>query len=290
MNNPGICRLSVVPVRSEASDGAEICTQLLFGEMVDVLGVEKSWAHIRCEWDGMEGWMDVKQLKFISAEESGMYKARYACAYSLVSEAAHPTHFLPLTMGATLPLYDGINLRLGDEAYSYSGQAIEAGSRAATGDWILKIAQRYLYAPYLWGGRSPFGIDCSGFTQVVYKMVGLKIKRNASEQVEEGEEVGFIEETQAGDLAFFENDKGKVIHVGIVMGENQIIHASGRVRIDRLDHFGIFNEERNLYSHQLRVVKRFIDKALAPVGWVVGGESKVVDEKVGETALQFKLF
>jgi gamma-D-glutamyl-L-lysine dipeptidyl-peptidase len=123
---------------------------------------------------------------------------------------------------------------------------------------ILKLARRYLYAPYLWGGRSPFGIDCSGFTQVVFMMAGLKLKRDASQQVGQGEGVDFAEQAQAADLAFFDNDKGNIVHVGIVMNNNHIIHAAGQVRIDRLDHFGIFNETLGKYTHKLRLIKRFL--------------------------------
>jgi gamma-D-glutamyl-L-lysine dipeptidyl-peptidase len=254
-----ICHLSVVPIRSESSDASEIVSQLLFGELVEVLKVEKKlWAKVRCQADGYEGWMDVRQIFKITAEEAMNYKSKFSTAYEFVHEVVNGNHFIPITMGASLPFFDGINLRIADKHYTYSGKAIGFGAIEPTADWIMKVAKKYLYAPYLWGGRTPFGIDCSGFTQVVYKIVGIQLLRDASQQATQGREIGFVEEAQSGDLAFFENDKNKITHVGIVLPENKIIHASGQVRIDNLDHQGIFNQERNIYTHKLRIIKRFI--------------------------------
>jgi cell wall-associated NlpC family hydrolase len=116
----------------------------------------------------------------------------------------------------------------------------------------------YLNAPYLWGGVTPFGIDCSGFTQMVYKLNGYKLKRDASQQATQGEALSFIEESEAGDLAFFDNEEGKIIHVGIIMSDNYIIHASGKVRIDRIDHLGIYNVDTERHTHKLRVIKKIV--------------------------------
>jgi hypothetical protein len=262
MKNPAICQLSVVPVRAAASDKEEIVTQLLFGELVDVIEIpnspKKNWCQIRCDWDGYEGWMDIRQLRFISAEEVQNYHQHHAFCLDLTSILTNNDHFLPITLGATLPSFDGMNVHLGTKHYAFNGQAINNGHIAPTPEFIIRLARRYLYAPYLWGGRSPFGIDCSGFTQIVFRMAGIRLRRDASQQAEQGRVVDFIEQAQAADLAFFENDKGRVTHVGIVLANNQIIHAAGQVRIDRLDHFGIYNEERGIYSHKLRVIKRFL--------------------------------
>ena len=115
---------------------------------------------------------------------------------------------------------------------------------------------RYLNAPYLWGGRSPFGIDCSGFTQLVFKFAGIKLQRDAYQQGGQGSIINFIEEVQPGDLAFFSNDEGAIIHVGIMLKDNRIIHSSGKVRIDKIDHFGIYNAETKKHSHLLKLIKR----------------------------------
>ena len=268
MKNPAICQLSVVPVRAAASDKEEIVTQLLFGELVDVIellrGVKKNWCQIRCDWDGYEGWMDVRQLRFITVEEAEKCRQNHAFCLDLTAVLTNNDHFLPITLGATLPQYDGMNMHLGSKHYAFNGQAIHNGHVTPTPEFIVRLARRYLYAPYLWGGRSPFGIDCSGFTQTVFRMTGIRLRRDASQQTEQGRLVDFIELAQPADLAFFENDKGRIVHVGIVLQNNQIIHAAGQVRIDKLDHFGIFNEERGIYTHKLRVIKRFLPD-LAPL-------------------------
>ena len=117
----------------------------------------------------------------------------------------------------------------------------------------------YLNAPYLWGGKTPFGIDCSGFTQMVYKLNGFALPRDAYQQAEIGETLSFVEEAEPGDLAFFDDDEGNIIHVGMVLEQGTIIHASGKVRIDALDHQGIYNKELKNYSHKLRLIKKIID-------------------------------
>ena len=123
---------------------------------------------------------------------------------------------------------------------------------------MIDQALKYFNAPYLWGGRSPLGIDCSGLTQIIYKMAGYAIPRDAGQQVHCGKALSFIEETKPGDLAFFDNDEGRIIHVGIIWEKNKIIHASGKVRIDNVDQFGIYNLETKRYTHQMRVMKRII--------------------------------
>ncbi len=256
-----VCQLSVVPVRANPSDAEEIVTQLLFGELVEILEAskaKKNWCKIRCDYDGYEGWMDIRQLRRVGEMDAEMYRKNHAFCLDLTATLTNNSHFLPITMGAMLPMFDGINLQLGDKHYAFNGQAVQNNVLTPTPELIIKFARRYLFAPYLWGGKSPFGIDCSGFTQTVFRMVGLRLRRDASQQVEQGRLVDFVDQTQAADLAFFENDKGKIVHVGIVLEGNQIIHAAGQVRIDRLDHQGIYNEERNHYSHKLRLIKRFL--------------------------------
>lgn len=254
-----ISHLSVIPVRSNSNDKSEQVTQLLFGEVVEILEMKgKSWAKVRCQWDNYIGWVDARQIKPITLSEFKSYKNKYAYCLDLMSPINGDNHILPITIGAQLPNFDGLRMTLGDSFYTFSGQAVFPKELEPNVDMVLKIARKYLYAPFQWGGRSPFGIDASGLTQMVFKMVGISLHREPNQQVYQGDSVDFVEEAKPGDLAFFENRRGNISHVGIMFPEGKIIHAAGQVRIDKIDHFGIFNEEQNKYSHKLRIVKRFL--------------------------------
>ena len=139
--------------------------------------------------------------------------------------------------------------------HSYSGPSFKGKNKKAK---LLEIASLYLNAPYLWGGKTPFGIDCSGFTQLVYKLCGYSLLRDARDQATQGEVLSFIEESEPGDLAFFDNEEGSIVHVGIIMNDYNIIHAHGKVRIDTLDHSGIYNNDLNKHTHSLRYIKKII--------------------------------
>jgi gamma-D-glutamyl-L-lysine dipeptidyl-peptidase len=258
-----ISPISIIPVRAQPSERSEMVTQILFGELVEVLNTNKKlqslhpgWSHVRCDWDGYLGWVTTKQLQFLQLQKPDFQNIAFN--YEIMQAAMNSDYSIPITIGATLPDYDGLSFEIGEKKFTFSGQVIDAQNTKANADLLLKIARRFLYAPYLWGGRSPFGIDCSGLVQVCYKMLGIALPRDAYQQAEIGETIDFIEYTQQGDLAYFVNDSNKITHVGIIIANNQIIHASGRVRIDVLDHQGIFNTETQTYSHRLRFVKRIL--------------------------------
>ncbi len=252
------CQVSIAPLRSHPAEKSEMVSQLLFGETVEIDDERDNWRHVVCSWDDTSGWMDGKQLRRLTASEYDAYREELAINLSLVEGLMANDHFLPLTLGAVLPLFDGLRCRLGDQSYQFSGMTANPMQTPRTGDWIAKVARRYLHAPYLWGGRSPFGIDGSGLVQMVFKTTGIRVLREAHQQVSQGRPVDFMEQCQTGDLAFFDHGRGEINHVGIIMPDCHVIHASGQVRIDKLDHFGIFNRHQGRYTHQLRIVKRLL--------------------------------
>jgi uncharacterized protein YgiM (DUF1202 family) len=251
----GICNLAIVPVRSEPSDRSEIVTQLLFGEHIEILERQNQWARIKIQFDDYEGWVDSKQYQVISeANYNQLSKEAIILNADLIDYISAPDNLLlPIPLGASLSFLN--NSEINTSNFDFEGTKI-SGIKPKSA--LITTAFMYLNAPYLWGGKTPFGIDCSGFTQMVYKLNGYKIHRDASQQALDGEPLSFIEESEAGDLAFFDNDEGNIIHVGIIMENNYIIHASGKVRIDRLDHLGIYNPELNKHTHKLRVIKKII--------------------------------
>ena len=256
----GICNLSVVPCRAEASDRSEMLTQLLFGERFKILEEIPSWTKIKIAYDDYECWIGSKQFLRISGSVfMDLEKSKTVNSFELVQVVSSSTtsQIIPILLGSTLPGFNGKTFSIEKSYFTYDGFTNEnavPNSRNA----IIENAFLYLNAPYLWGGRNPFGIDCSGFTQMVFKLNGVKLKRDAIQQAEAGETLSFLEEAQEGDLAFFDNEEGRIIHVGIILNESKIIHASGKVRIDSLDHEGIFNSETQKYSHRLRIIKRIL--------------------------------
>ena len=250
-----ICNLSIIPLRAESSDKSEIVSQILFGEHFEILEQQKQWSKIRLAFDGYEGWIDTKQYQIISEESFNTLNKEVLILNSdLVECITTPTNnLIPITLGASLSFLN--HSEINNENYIFEGLKISGIKEKSS---IINTALMYLNAPYFWGGKTPFGIDCSGFTQMVYKLNGYKLLRDASQQANQGEVLSFIEESEPGDLAFFDNEEGKIIHVGIILENNYIIHASGKVRIDRLDHLGIYNADANRHTHRLRVIKKVI--------------------------------
>jgi cell wall-associated NlpC family hydrolase len=257
----GICNQSIVPCRAEASHRSEMVTQLLFGESFTILEETEEWAHILTAYDEYDCWVSNKQYQPIKEDT---FKKLQSDAQPLSAEPVQliqdkkANHFFPIVAGSTLPFLTDKIIFLENYLYEFSGESILPDTQHISRTKIISTAHLYLDSPYLWGGRSFFGIDCSGFTQIVFKLNGFKLPRDASQQALLGLPLSFIEEAQAGDLAFFDNEEGKITHVGIVLDDNKIIHASGKVRVDKLDHYGIFNLDTKKYSHHLRVIKRVL--------------------------------
>jgi gamma-D-glutamyl-L-lysine dipeptidyl-peptidase len=249
----GICNLAIVPLRFEPSDRSEMVSQVLFGDCFEILEHDKQWIKIKLNFDQYQGWIDSKQQEAITEIDfKTLTKIKPSYCADLVAYASLHTQLMPIPFGASLTHF---LLNENELKFSFDGKKI-SGKKAKK--QLIATAHLYLNAPYLWGGKTPFGIDCSGFTQMVYKLNGYKIDRDASQQANQGQALSFIEESEPGDLAFFDNEEGKITHVGIMMDNNYIIHASGKVRIDRIDHLGIFNAETNRHTHKLRVIKKII--------------------------------
>lgn len=248
--------LSVVPMRAETSDKAEIVTQLIFGECYEVVGREGNWLQLQLAADGYRGWIDQKQHTPVSGEYYREWCATmHPRALDLLQIISDAVSRIPVGLGCYLPFFDGMSIRVNEQTYQYHGRASNPGAECSPAQ-LVKVALSFLKAPYLWGGKSVFGIDCSGFTQLVFGICGHQLPRDAYQQVSSGEEVHFVAQAQPGDLAYFSNAEGHITHVGIVLEGQQIIHAHGEIRIDTLDHNGIYNAERKRYSHNLRVIKR----------------------------------
>jgi gamma-D-glutamyl-L-lysine dipeptidyl-peptidase len=251
----GICNLGIVPIRSEASDRSEMVSQLLFGDTFKIIETTPKWTKILTAFDTYEGWIDNKQFQEISENQYQILEnTENILNGELIDFISYETNqLMPIPLGSSLNFLD-MN-EINSSNFQFEGKK-ECGIKPK--DNLLKTAFLYLNAPYLWGGKTPFGIDCSGFTQMVYKINGYALFRDASQQAKQGEALSFIEESEPGDLAFFDNDEGNIIHVGIMMENNYIIHASGKVRIDRIDHLGIYNVDTGRHTHKLRVIKKVI--------------------------------
>lgn len=244
----GICNLSIVAVRIVDSDKSEMINQLIYGDIIEILEEKEKWVKIKSVFDDYIGWIDKKQYFKIDDNITVDLK-NPVYSIDLVEFIENNNNEL-----VTIPIGSDIsNISL--MKHKFEGKTISGKNNRNS---IVNTALLFLNSPYLWGGKTPFGIDCSGFTQMVYKINGYKLSRDAKDQANQGETLSFIEESEAGDLAFFNNDQGDIIHVGIILQNNHIIHASGKVRIDRIDHSGIYNNDLNKHTHSLRYIKKII--------------------------------
>ncbi len=254
-----ICILPLVPVREKPSDRSQMINQLLFGDVVAIKDQYKSWLFAETLHDGYAGWVDEKQVTpFVDTYFAQLEEETPVFLNTEFTRATGPNgENLVLTLGSRLPLFRNNRFMLGEKEYQLPENiSVLTGKQPAKK--ITETARKYLGSSFLWGGRSFFGTDCSGFTQIVFRMCGYPLQRDASQQAEHGTLVNFVEEARQGDLAFFENEEGSIIHVGILLDNQEIIHSSGQVRTDTVDHEGIFRTDLKKYTHKLRFIKRIL--------------------------------
>lgn len=232
--NKGICTVSVAAIRAEQSHQSEMTSQLLYGETVEILQTKGKFIKVKMHFDGYEGWIDSQQIVEISDDYFDERKTQ------LVSNTVQMYN---TSQG---PILLSMGSEVNSEKISPTFLSLEN---------ISETAKQFLNVPYLWSGRSFFGIDCSGFVQLIYKAHGISLPREAQQQSGVGEVLSFVEESKPGDLAFFEDEEGRICHVGMMLTDHEIIHASGKVRIDSLDSTGIFNKELNKHTHKLRFLR-----------------------------------
>lgn len=234
----GICKLSVVPMRKEASHESELVSELLFNDIYEVIEENDEWVKVRCLYDLYEGW--VRKLQHYEISDKEYNECLKKVKYIITSPISY---------------YNNKVLSFGSKIFEERENSILLRKKFDS-RIMVESAIKLLDTPYRWGGKSIMGIDCSAFVQLCAKVAGFKLPRDASQQVNHGVTVNFLSDAKSGDIAFFENENRRITHVGILLSNDKIIHASGKVRIDTLDQTGIFNKETNRHTHVLSVIKR----------------------------------
>ena len=243
-----ICIVPVAPIRAEGSHRAEMVSQILFGETATIKSETKDFYQIQLHQDGYEGWCQKLQLQIL-AEGASIITKGYTPSW--VNSAMFNGQPIQLPLGTPI-----VSDAHADFEFTYADASLDPANNACTAEALEILAKQFLGTAYLWGGRTVFGIDCSGFVQMVFKLFNYKLPRDAYQQAEMGEAIGFLAGAKPGDLAFFDNEQGKITHVGILLSPHQIIHASAVVRIDPIDQAGIVSSTTGLRTHQLRTIRR----------------------------------
>ena len=248
----GICNLAVIPMRAEPREASELTSQVLFGEIFEIIEWADGWAKIITTFDNYTGW--IGRLQFIMLghlDYQDLTSKTSPLTYGTVTQAWKKSDntVLYLPVGSSLSFLEGNRCKIGNEKFEIIGPKGDIEN-------FITTAKSFINSPYLWGGRTHFGIDCSGYVQAVFKLHGTKLLRDASQQAEQGKSIETLKDSRLGDLAFFKNSEGRVVHVGIIINNKQIIHASGKVKIDNIDEDGIYSEELKRYTHTLHSIKR----------------------------------
>ena len=250
------CCVPVSALRKEPSHKSEMVSQLLFGECCTILeyGVD-TWIKIKCKYDDYEGWCPASHV--VEIDEEIFLNSNKKLADDWVNEVDYNGHKMHIPYGSSLTSLDHGKAFWRKNSVQYSGKIWKPAVVKITPKLIKKIAYKFLNSAYLWGGRSVFGIDCSGFSQMVYKFLNIALSRDAWQQAEYGDTINTLQDTVCGDLVFFDNDEGGITHVGILLSQKEIIHSSGKVRLDKIDKEGIINLETKQRTHKLKIIKRY---------------------------------
>ena len=259
MDNFGICRLGAIPLRKESSHRSEMISQLLFGEhyYVHEISADGEWVRVENHFDGYRGWIPSNQHHSISeAYFEQINESDYKICCDTTSTILFQKSPVSIVLGSIIPISTNELFKM-EEQLAFGGESKSIRQKREY-EYLRQIAIKLRNAPYLWGGRTPFGIDCSGFVQIVFKVCGYVLPRDSSDQSKIGEIITNLDETKAGDLAFFKTGN-KVDHVGIILDDQNIIHASGKVRIDKISEEGIKNSKTGILSHKKPSYRRILN-------------------------------
>lgn len=251
-----VCCVPVSPLRAETSHKSEMVSQQLFGEKSTIVEIASdNWVKISLKYDGYEGWVQLSHLAEI--DEEHYLKVDKDLTSDWINEVDYNGHIMFVPMGSSLSAFKNGKAFWRKNSVNFKGKVWNPEEIKITPKLIKQIVFKFLNTSYLWGGKSVFGIDCSGYTQMTYKFLNMALPRDAWQQAEGGEVVNFLQEAKCGDLAFFDDEEEKITHVGILLNDHEIIHSSGKVRLDKIDTQGILNLETKQRTHKLRIIKRY---------------------------------
>jgi len=249
------CSVPVSAIRKAPIHNVEMISQQLFGECCIVLESLPGWTKIRCKYDNYEGWCQASHLEEIDEDQFSLTNKKLTAAFANEVSYNGKKMFVPL--GSSLATFQKNKTRWQDNVITYNGDTYNPVKGKINKRNIKWISAKFLNTAYLWGGKSVFGIDCSGFTQAVYKFLNIYLPRDSWQQAESVDTIDFLYNTYCGDLCFFDNEEGRITHVGMLINEHEIIHSSGKVRIDEIDDNGIINTDTKLRTHKLKIIKRY---------------------------------
>ena len=250
-----VCCVGVSPMRSEPSHKSEMISQQLFGEKSFVIETRADWLKIQLRYDGYQGW--VQRSHVVQIDEDLYNKSDKGLTSEWINEVDYNGHIMYVPMGSAISAFKNGMAFWRKNSVHFKGKIWEPEEIKINPKLIKQLAFKFLNTSYLWGGKSVFGIDCSGYAQMVFKFLNIYLPRDAWQQAEQGDVVNFLQEASCGDLAFFDNEEGRIVHVGILLNEKEIIHSAGKVRIDKIDTEGILNLETKQRTHKLRIIKRY---------------------------------